>query len=68
MQNKATKFEVNIDFEDASTEWNKNKRSIGNGHYTYICSIVTNKNPDIKIKCNKVCYKDSDKCWIHRKK
>ena len=65
---KLTELVVNIDFDDAATEWNKNKRLIGNGHYKYICSITTNKNPDIKIQCNKVCYKDNDKCWIHRNK
>jgi hypothetical protein len=61
-------LEVNIDFDDASNEWHKNKKSIGNGHYKYICSVITNKNPDIIIQCNKVCYKDKDKCWIHRNK
>jgi hypothetical protein len=61
-------LDVNIDFDDAATEWNKNKRSIGDGHYKYICTITTNKNPDTKIRCNKVCYKDNDKCWIHRNK
>ena len=65
-------LEVNIDFDDASSEWNKNKRSIGNGHYKYICPIITNKSSDTKIQCNKVCnkvcYKDNDKCWIHRNK
>jgi hypothetical protein len=61
-------LEVNIDFDDASNEWHKNKKSIGNSHYKYICTVITNKNPDIKILCNKVCYKDRDKCWIHRNK
>lgn len=65
-------LEVDIDFTIASNEWHKNKRSIGNGHYKYICTITTNKNPDIKTQCNKVCnkvcYKDNDKCWIHRNK
>jgi hypothetical protein len=56
-------FEVNIDFDEASAEWHKNKKSIGNSHYKYICTIITNKNQT----CGKVCYKDSDKCWIHRK-
>ena len=65
---KQTILEVNIDFDDAITEWRKNKRSIGNGHYNYICSIVTNKILDKKIQCNKICYKGSDKCWIHRNK
>lgn len=57
-------LEVNIDFDDASKEWHKNKKSIGNGHYKYICQIQTNK----KGKCNNVCYQGSDKCWIHRNK
>jgi len=57
-------FEVEIDFDDASKEWHKNKRSIGNSQYRYICEIQTNK----KGTCNKVCYQNSDKCWIHRNK
>lgn len=61
-------LDVNIDFDDAIIEWNKNKRLIGNGHYKYICTITTNKNPDKKIQCNKVCYKDNNTCWIHRNK
>ena len=28
-------FEVNIDFNEASREWKKNKISIGNGQYKY---------------------------------
>ena len=27
--------EVNIDFDSASREWRKNKRSVGNGSYVY---------------------------------
>lgn len=57
-------LEVNIDFDDASKEWHKNKKSIGNGQYNYICKIQTNK----KGKCNNVCYQGTDKCWIHRNK
>ena len=57
---------VNIDFDESIAEWNKNKRSIGNGHYKYICTVITNKSqPSL---CAKVCYKDKDKCWIHRNK
>jgi len=55
---------VNIDFDDASKEWHKNKKSTGNSQYKYVCLIQTNK----KDKCNNVCYKDLDKCWIHRNK
>jgi hypothetical protein len=57
-------LEVNIDFDDASKEWHKNKKSIGNSQYKYVCQIQTNK----KGICNNVCYQGSDKCWIHRNK
>ena len=57
---------VDIDFDDSIAEWNKNKRSMGNGHYKYICTVVTNKSET--GLCAKVCYKDKDKCWIHRNK
>ena len=62
--NVIIEFEVNIDFDDASKEWHKNKKSIGNSQYKYICQIQTNK----KGVCNNVCYQGSDKCWIHRNK
>ena len=28
-------YDVNIDFDDASKEWNKNKIKLGNGTYKY---------------------------------
>jgi hypothetical protein len=60
---------VNIDFDDASKEWHKNKKAIGNSQYKYICSVITNKNSKNKETiCNKVCYQTLDKCWIHRNK
>jgi hypothetical protein len=60
---------VNIDFDDASKEWHKNKKAIGNSQYKYICCVITNKNSKNKETiCNKVCYKTLDKCWIHRNK
>jgi hypothetical protein len=59
-----TELEVNIDFDDASKEWHKNKKSIGNSQYKYVCQIQTNK----KKICNNVCHQGSDKCWIHRNK
>lgn len=55
-------YEVIIDFDDASASWKSNKKYVGNGSYKYICS-ATIKN---KI-CGKVCHKQSDYCWIHRK-
>jgi hypothetical protein len=58
----ANQIAVNIDFDDASKEWHKNKKSIGNSQYKYICTIITNKGEI----CNKICYKISETCWIHR--
>jgi len=55
-------LEVNIDFDDASKEWHKNKKAIGNSQYKYICQIQTNK----RSLCGKVCYNNSNKCWTHR--
>ena len=28
---------IKIDFDEASAAWKKNKKSIGNGQYKYIC-------------------------------
>lgn len=64
LTNQKNQLEVNIDFDDASKEWHKNKKSIGNSQYKYICSIVTTNKSQI---CNKVCYKNTETCWIHRK-
>jgi hypothetical protein len=71
IQINSKQFIVNIDFDEASAEWHKNKKSIGNSQYKYICTVITNKNTKINNKnttttCKRVCYKDSDKCWIHR--
>ena len=54
-------YEVNIDFDEASKAWMANKKSIGNGHYKYICTVE--KNGSI---CGKSCYKELTNCWIHR--
>lgn len=35
LENKADKFSVNIDFDNASHEWRKNKRTHGNGMFSY---------------------------------
>ena len=63
LTNRINQLEVNIDFDDASKEWHKNKKSIGNSQYKYICTVIMSKKDQI---CNKVCYKNTDKCWIHR--
>ena len=54
---------VFIDFDEASDAWKSNKKSIGNGHYKYICQVITaSKNK----QCEKSCYKGTNTCWIHR--
>ena len=54
---------VNIDFDDASKEWHKNKKAIGNSQYKYICSVVTNKNSKHKEKISKT--KNENKIFFH---
>ena len=34
-QSNQQKFDVDIDFDDASKQWRKNKRYLGNGCYIY---------------------------------
>lgn len=56
-------YEVNIDFDEASIAWNRNKKKITNGSYEYICTEITkNKN-----KCCRKRYKNSKYCYFHRK-
>ena len=62
-----TELEVNIDFDDASKEWHKNKKSTGKSQYKYICTIIMNGTTNKGQICNKVCYKNSETCWSHRK-
>lgn len=61
---ESTVREVNIDFDEASSAWNKNKKSIGNGHYKYVCPHEKQRG----IKCKNICYKESEYCWSHRNK
>jgi|688.fasta_scaffold853301_2 hypothetical protein len=44
-------YEVNIDFNEASKLWKKNKINIGNGFYKYICCQHTKQNNICKYKC-----------------
>jgi hypothetical protein len=37
-----------IDFDEASELWRKNKRSLGNGMYMYICTYVDKKGKQCK--------------------
>ena len=58
-------YEVNIDFDDASREWNKNKTRHEYGCYTYKC---INKCQG-KTKGGNQCKLKTpfDKCHIHEK-
>ena len=62
LKEKQDLYVVNIDFDGARKAWNKNKKSIGNGHYKYIC-LKENENG---ICCGKICYKELSYCWQHR--
>lgn len=43
-------LQVKIDFDEASKEWRKNKKSIGNGYFCYTCNYIKSNNN----KCNKI--------------
>lgn len=43
VQHNLLEYEVNIDFDEASTAWKANKKSTGGGCYNYICQH-RNKN------------------------
>lgn len=45
------KYEVNIDFDEASKAWKENKKSIGNGSYKYVCSKIGKNNNQCIAKC-----------------
>ena len=63
MKTNMITFEVNIDFDEASTAWKQNKRSIGNGMYKYCCSATTKGS----TKCKNKPLDDSSFCRIHKK-
>jgi hypothetical protein len=49
-------YEVNIDFDEASTAWRANKRKLDNCCYEYICGFI--------LKNNKRCQKKT--CNLHK--
>ena len=39
-------YDVDIDFVEASQEWRRNKKSLSNGTFSYVCGMITkNGNP-----------------------
>ena len=50
-QTKCEQYDVIIDFDGASEAWKANKKSIGNGSYTYICSAKNKNGTNCATKC-----------------
>ena len=55
-------FSVDIDFDEANQAWRENKKSLGNGFYTYICCADKNGK-----KCGTKCIQWQQYCRIHNK-
>jgi hypothetical protein len=45
-------FDIIIDFDESSREWNANKQRLGNGTYEY--------KPDITLRNGKICGQQPD--------
>ena len=56
-----TELEFTFDFDHSSECWKANKKSVGNGCYSYICGFEL-KNGGV---CKKSPLKCSDFCSIH---
>lgn len=41
-------YEVNIDFDEASEEWRRNKKQLSNGTFAYVCGIPTKNGKPCK--------------------
>ena len=54
--------QVNINFDEASEYWCKNKKYIGNGTYKYICISLSKTGKP----CKRNPEKNSDFCRIHQ--
>jgi len=57
-------FNFDFDFDHSSECWKANKKSVGNGCYSYICGFLL-KNGN---RCQRVPLKNKDLCCIHHKK
>lgn len=58
---KNSLYTIEIDFDEASKEWNANKRKVGNGCYKYLCNY--------KCKSGNLCKREpkpsNDFCSTH---
>lgn len=70
MENRTPTYKIDIDFDDASNEWRKNKQHLGNGQYRYICEAKTQAGKECR---NKICDKSQENirlgfsCFMHCK-
>jgi len=53
--NYLVEYEVNIDFDEASTAWKANKKSTGGGCYKYVCKHRNKNNKKCRIIPNPGC-------------
>jgi hypothetical protein len=56
-----SKVESKVDFDEASTAWKLNKKSIGNGCYKYVC-VKVKKNGH---QCKNYSLKNCEHCKFH---
>lgn len=60
--NILTNYVIEIDFDDASREWNANKKRIGQ-MYAYICNVTLSNGK----RCRRRVYRDRETCFCHCK-
>jgi hypothetical protein len=63
--NNSGEYTVDIDFDDASREWNKNKKRMGNGMYKYKCESACNTTGK---PCTRFSLRESSYCMVHKNK
>jgi hypothetical protein len=61
-EKEITLYKVEINFDEASEAWRANKKSMGNGHYKYICIQKTKSGNQCKRESLKFC----DNCKMHQ--
>ena len=62
--NNNIELKIDIDFDESSREWRKNKKNIGNCHFEYICLQLTHMGSI----CNRKCKLGSLFCKKHSPK
>ena len=59
--NNSALYEVNIDFDEASSAWRSNKKPVGDGTFKYICCGITKTGN----KCVREPLQNSEYCKTH---